>query len=252
MKMLTIHSKCRNALWIHLLSLIGMIAICNHTYGQKVYGKSDVWLLLLNGVEITDQWSVGNELHLRYDDGFRDKEQLLIRPFVNYKASEQVVLSAGYTYIKTYPYGKYPLPADKPEHNVWEQITLKHSLGKASVSHRYRIEQRFLSTYNPVNEDYNFSRTSHSNRFRYRLTLKHPIGRQFFLQAFDEFWIKSDSHLLNASFDRNWMYVGIGRKFGFGLTLQLAYLHQNTRVDTEKYERHPTAQLTIQYDLKLN
>lgn len=82
--------KSPNGLLIHLLSIIGMSAICTYSYGQEVYGKPEVWFLLLNGVEISDQWSVSNELHLRYDDDFKDKEQLLIRPFVNYKVSNGI------------------------------------------------------------------------------------------------------------------------------------------------------------------
>ena len=155
------------------------------------------------------------------------------------------MFSIGYSFIQNYPYGKYPLKGDKPEHNIWEQVTVNQLLGNIKISHRYRLEQRFHSSYNLNKMEYDFSQITHSNRFRYKITIKHPIGWKYFAQAFCELWIASDSHLNNTSFDRNWIYAGLGRRFDNGLSVQVAYLHQKIKVKEELYERHPTYRLPL-------
>ncbi len=159
-----------------------------------------------------------------------------------------VEYSVGYSYIRSFPYRSEVIQLARPEHNVWEQLTLKHQSGKRSITHRYRLEHRsqgvLVETANePKVESYAFS-----NRFRYRLTMKHPIGERYFIHAFDEVWVRMNDDFGQGKFDRNWLYVGLGRKIKKGANIQLAYLHQSIQLTDGDYERHPTLQLTLQYD----
>jgi len=215
---------------------------------SDIHGDPEVWFLLLNHYKINEQWTVGNELHLRRTAWLSDQKQFIIRPFVNFKPGKSVVYTVGYSYIETEPYGKYPLPATKPEHNFWEQATINQTLGNTTISHRYRMEHRFqanlveLQPGNGVERDgYNFS-----NRFRYRLTLKKPINERFFIHVFDELWVSADSDFREASYNQNWIYLGLGRNVGNG-NIQLAYLHQHASANGI-VERHPSLQFTFQYD----
>lgn len=219
---------------------------------QEVHGRDDVWFLLLNHYKFSDTWSVGNELHFRLDDYFNDKQQFIIRPFINYHRSQNVIYSAGYSYIKTYPYGQFPLPDAVPEHNVWEQVTVNQKLDKTSVSHRYRLEHRWIGRLrlNTVDGSYDVGDYTFSNRFRYRITLKRPINEKWFVNIFDELWVKTDKKWESTQFDRNWLYLGIGYNINDKFSLQTAYLHQYSKNNESRYERHPTIQFTADLRLK--
>lgn len=217
------------------------------TRAQEVHGEPDVWFLLLNHYKINDSWSVGNEFHMRYSDYLNEEEQLLIRPFVNFHANPNVVLTAGYTFINTYPYGKYPLPANKPENNFWEQVTVIQDVNKTNIQHRYRWEHRWQGdlVQNGVNGPFEVDGFSYSNRFRYRLTVRRPISDKFFINIFDELWIGMDQKLRNVAYDRNWLYLALGYQITDKISVQTAYLHQYVKNSPDRYEKHPSLQITV-------
>lgn len=230
-----------------LLLILLLLVFGPFARAQETHGDSEFWFLLLNHYKINDQWQVGNELHIRRTDFLSDNKQFIIRPFVNFKPGESVVYSFGYSYIETHPYGKYPLQITKPEHNVWEQVTVNQSLGKTTLSHRYRMEHRYQgSIVEPTPNNFEVDGYDFSNRFRYRLTLKRPIGEQYFLHLFDELWVSMDQRFKEWTYNQNWIHLGLGRKVGNG-NVQLAYLHQHAS-SGGIVERHPTLLLTVQYD----
>ncbi|MEQ8474406.1 MAG: DUF2490 domain-containing protein [Marinoscillum sp.] len=229
-----------------VLVLLGLGVSCTSAYAQEVHGEPNVWFLLLLNHELNDHWNVGTELHMRYDDYLNESQQLLFRPYIDYMAkSKDVVYTFGYTYIKTFPYGDYPLAIEKPEHNIWEQVTLKHEVNKLSISHRFRLEQRWQAVinYDDTDDSYFLDGTSFGSRFRYRLTLTHPINEKFFVNIFDELWIKSDSPNM-VLYDRNWIYTALGYNLSNSANVQLAYLHQYAYNNPTRYERHHGLQIT--------
>lgn len=218
-------------------------------YGQQQESFNDTWFLLLNHAELSPKWSVGNEFHLRRTDWGRTNEQLLIRPFVSYTPKNGLILTGGYSYIRSYPYQPNAPDVSKPEYNIWEQVMLKRSLGKSSLSHRFRLEQRFQGQLELTQEDtYEVGGFEFGHRFRYRFTYKYDFSKKIFLHAFDELWIATNNKFQYANYDRNWLYIGLGYRLIPKANIQLAYLHQNIRKNTNLYELHPTVQLTFVYD----
>lgn len=237
---------------VFLLIVICFTSLHRYVKAQDVetYGKTDVWFLLLNHYKFNENWSVGNEVHMRFDDGFKDKQQLLLRPFINYTKNKKAIYTFGYTYINTYPYSKYPVKSNQAEHNIWEQLTLNHQNGKVSFSHRYRLEQRFISVYDTIAKEFNYNDTKYQNRFRYRITIRYDINDKMFLNFFDELWISSKNEVVQVAYDRNWIYGGLGYRITPKFSLQMAYLHQHIQKNPFLYERHPTIQFTADIALK--
>lgn len=224
----------------------------------EVYGDNDVWFLLLNKVQLSEKWSFLNETHLRRHQWLEQKEQFLLRPGVNYTFNPAVTATAGYTYIRTYPYGEYPLAISVPENNVWEQITLSHNITEqVSMSHRYRIEHRWIgSIRNDGVTPPNIDGTRFTQRFRYRLTANFPIittgeGTRLYGHVFDELWFNLRDELHVAGFDRNWLYLGVGYRFSPAARLEVAFLDQWINQPNDRYEHNPTLQFTIGYDFDL-
>ncbi|MBR09004.1 MAG: hypothetical protein CMP48_15155 [Rickettsiales bacterium] len=217
-----------------------------HTKAQEVHGNPNVWYLLLLNHHLNDQLNIGTEVHMRYDDWMNSEEQFLFRPYLDFntKSNPNVVYTIGYTFINTYPYGDYPLPITKPENNIWEQITLKHQLNQLKIQHRYRLEQRWQREIilNESNNEYELDGTNYSGRFRYRLTLTQPLTETYFINVFDELWVKGNKKAIQ--YDRNWLYLGLGANLSSNYSIQLAYLHQYAQNNPTRYERHHGVQLT--------
>ncbi|MGB6036209.1 MAG: DUF2490 domain-containing protein [Cryomorphaceae bacterium] len=210
------------------------------SYSQEVFGEPNVWFFQLTTYNLNEKWTVGNELHARFDDYLNDPQQILIRPFFTYHTGNSFALSGGYTFITTYPYGAFPLPENLPEHNVWEQAELKQVFNKTKVLHRYRLEQRWIGNLmlNPENKEFEVDGYNLRHRFRYRLTAMVDLSDKVFLHFFDELFIRSGEDFKQVGFDRNWFSSGLGFRFNERVNLQLAYLHQYIRRTNELFEEH--------------
>jgi hypothetical protein len=239
--------------WI-LICLLPLLLLGSkiQAQSQEVYGKADIWFMQLTHFDICKKVSLGNELHMRFDNYFGNKQQFLFRPFVDYKFKENVIFSAGYTLIRTYPYSKYPAPATKPENNIWEQVTLKQKFNKLTIAHRYRYEQRWMGNlqYSAPENDYTVSDYTFGHRFRYRITFMYNFHKKWFAHIFDELWVKADKKFRSGSFDRNWVYAGLGYKITDYLNVQLAYLHQFVPKSANLLERHHGLQVSAVLHLK--
>ena len=245
---------------LRIFCLLLFFLATTRTYAQtEVYGDNDVWFLLLNKVTFSEKWSFLNELHLRRHEWLDQKEQFLIRPTINYAFNSAVTASVGYTYIRTYAYGEYPLPISVPENNVWEQITLSHNITEqVTIAHRYRLEHRFIGAIeqNDIAPP-EIDGTQFAQRFRYRLTANFPIiktekGTRLYGHIFDEIWFNLRDELHVANYDRNWMYLGVGYQFSPGARIEVAFMDQwISHPANNRYEHNPTLQFTIGYDFDL-
>ena len=234
-----------------IILLVVVSSAVTNIFSQEIHGEPNVWFLLLTHYKINDHWSLGNEVHMRFDDYLNDKQQFILRPFINFGKTNDVIYSIGYSYLRTYPYGKYPIIAAKPEHNVWEQVTFNHRVNELRVSHRYRLEQRWQSYFNTAGgvTTTDIAGYSRAHRFRYRLTLRQPLSEKFFINIFDELWVKSDARIKVVQFDRNWIYAGLGVNVVENVSFQVAYLHQYALNNPELFERHHTLQITGEWVL---
>ena len=115
---------------------------------------------------------------------------------MNYHINKSVILSAGYDWLVTFPYGKQPISTYQNEHRPFEQLTLKNTVGILYFTHRYRLEQMVLkkSSLNGIRERVS-SGYDFSNRARYRFDVTIPINRKtmedktLYLKTFDEVFL---------------------------------------------------------------
>ena len=162
-------------------------------------------------------------------------QQLLLRPGVNYDFSPNVQGSGGYAFIRSHPYGDYQARSRTPEHRLWQQLLLRQKIGKTGLTHRFRLEQRFLGVRdNEAVDDERLLGYSHRNRFRYFAKGVIPIRRtssdsDYFIAAYNEVMFNFGPNVTNNIFDQNRAYVAVGRKIpGFG-TLEVGYLQQTVQ-----------------------
>jgi hypothetical protein len=98
-----------------------------------------------------------------------EPQQVLVRPGLQYTVTPGVRVAAGYAWIATQPYGNVPIAAPLREHRTWQQLLLTHRAGLFSVTHRYRLEQRWIHPLLPVadRDERESGPTTYQNRWRY-------------------------------------------------------------------------------------
>ncbi|WP_397363982.1 DUF2490 domain-containing protein [Olleya sp. R77988] len=175
------------------------------------------WLIYIGNKKLKNGWNIHNEVQYRNYDGIGDLEQLLLRTGLGYNLTENNNnLLLGYGYILSENYvGNTDNKVSVNEHRIFQQFTTKQKVGKISLSHRYRFEQRF------VESDFKM-------RFRYFLGLKIPLqykedgSNPFYLSAYNEIFLNTKSSV----FDRNRVYGGLGYTFSPALRMELGYMNQ--------------------------
>jgi len=233
---------------IVLLNVL-MVVFCIPTiWGQNIHGENDLWFFQFTKFEITDNLRMKNEVHFRYDDWWRQKEQLIIRPSVEYDFLDKISGGVGYSYVKTYPYGDYPLEEALPEHNIWEELILKFNSNQFKFYSRNRIEHRFRGQVLKPGSD---SRTFiFVNRVRLRLGCSFSLNQKWSLDGFAEVWNNLSDNFRMLNFDRRWLYAGGTINFNSHMSIGLGFLDQWVRNETNLYEHHPTIQSTLKLNLK--
>lgn len=198
---------------------------------------SGAWHTLLLKHKINSKFTIKNELHVRRTQFYSQWQQLLLRPGLDYALTKNTTLSAGYSYIKNYSENGHAL-----EHNVWEEISLSNSVQSIDIKHRFRFEQRFSQTFTSC--EY-----KHSNRFRYRITLKKPIAKINENQilkavAFNEIWLNTRNGIQPQSINQNWVYLGLSLPIK-NKTLSAGYLQTFFPVENNSNITHHILQLSI-------
>ena len=175
------------------------------------------WLIYIGNKKLNSKWNIHNEVQYRNYDAVGDLEQLLLRTGVGYNLSENNHnLLLGYGYISSENY--IPETQEKTainEHRIFQQFISKDQLGILSLTHRYRVEQRF------VEKDFKM-------RFRYFLSLNVPLSKPkledktIYLSAYNELFINNTGTL----FDRNRLYGGLGYKLNKRVKFEVGYMNQ--------------------------
>jgi len=157
------------------------------------------------GVHFDGQWR-------RADLGTR-WQQYQLRPGLNFALSKSVLLTAGYAFTRTYPYGEFPLRTSVPEHRIYQQALVTHFWRSLRVQHRTRMEQRFIRYPDPQPR-----RNTYQNRFRYLLRVEIPLVTRagdlpavWYLPVFNEVLIGIAPNYGARPWDQNRFFLGIGR-----------------------------------------
>ena len=181
-----------------------------------------VWSLARDDRRIGFQ---GDIQHRNWDRG-GDLEQLLIRGAVSLQPDgSRARYAFGLAHIVSGAYGSSD--AKSREDRVYQEMTLPGRIGeKIYLTHRFRFEQRWVD-----NQDFR-------TRGRYLFGLDVPINRAtiergaVYFSFYNELFINGNRDIGDGRrverFDRNRLYVAIGRAVGENSRVQFGYMHQQT------------------------
>ena len=169
------------------------------------------WLIYIGNKKLNSKWNIHNEVQYRNYNAIGNLEQLLLRTGLGYTIGAKSNLLLGYGYINSENYtGNEDEKVTVEEHRIFQQFITKHSIGKLSLQHRYRFEQRFVAS-------------DFKTRFRYFLGLNVPFkDSKYYLSTYNEIFLNGASNV----FDRNRVYGGLGYKISDGIKLEVGYMNQ--------------------------
>jgi len=185
------------------------------------------WLSYSGDHPVAGRWGVHFDMQKRRSGGVTEWQQYQIRPGLNYHAKPNLMLTLGYVFTRTYPYGDFPVARAFPEHRMYQQALIGRRRGTVSFQHRIRMEQRWI--YYPSNQP--AAGATYQNRFRYLVRAEIPLARRadksvsWYLPVYDEILIGIPPNYGARPFDQNRVFAGVG--YAWGKTkVDAGYLNQ--------------------------
>ncbi|SNC74978.1 Protein of unknown function [Hymenobacter gelipurpurascens] len=210
--------------------------------------NSNAWLGYFSDARLTQRWGLHTEFQYRRTNGLQDPQQYFYRAGLNYHATEKLLLTAGYVYLLSLPYGDFPDPGRSHERRLYLKAELDNAIGRLSLTHRYIQDLRWLR--GPEEVAYSFQ-----NRSRYRLQLKFPLTKPtieagtLYALASDEIFISYGPNVAANIFNQNRLYGGLGYQITDALGLETSYLQQIVQHDDGVvFENNHTVQVSLNFN----
>lgn len=219
------------------ITLIALFSVFSTMLYAQTNQQNTGWFMFLNSTKFNDKWGMHFDLQLRSEDNWDRLRNLLVRPGVTYYINKNSNATVGYLFTQTYLPHLYPVFASgttpyEPkftltEHRIWQQYIYNHQPWKgAALSHRFRLEQRFIER----QTDDLFSQ-----RFRYFFRLVQPLQKQagafekgMFVALQNEFFLnlQNKDELNGSTFDQNRAYLAVGYRVSKAFDIEAGYLNQ--------------------------
>jgi len=203
------------------------------THEAQAQTRSGAWFATFHKYSLNDKLSIHFDGQLRSNDQVKQLQTLLLRTGLNIKTSAKTITTAGYAFINNRRVVGSVI-GHAPEHRFWEQFIVNHPIGKASMQHRFRFEQRLLGQGKVQGNDYEIDGYKYANRFRYffRSVLPFTKSSPFTKGAFGELQNEillgfgNLSAVNGKTFDQNRFYVAVGYRFSKKFDAEIGYMNQ--------------------------
>ncbi|MET0637216.1 MAG: DUF2490 domain-containing protein [Chitinophagaceae bacterium] len=230
------------------LTLLVITLSCNQTFSQTQFMG---WLASFQSTKTGKHTSILSDVQLRSSDGIEHVQTLLLRAGFTYHAGRKFLLTTGYAFVDN----RRTLGGISgyiPEHRIWEQVIFNHKQGRLNISHRLRLEQRFIGTAVTENDDLRQSGHVYANRFRYFIRNILPFRKQetfkkgLFAALQDEVFLNigNKANVNGKGFDQNRLYLALGYRLKTSIDLEAGYLNQYISGVTGRTNNH-VAQLVV-------
>jgi len=173
--------------------------------------------------KINNKWLLQSDVQYRLNQTPEQKSQLLLRAGLGYnltEANNNILLGIAYIESNLLE-GDVTMPSTN-EKRIYQQYLYKQKRNNLFITHRVRMEERFLA------DDFGL-------RSRYFLSLQKPLNgkllnrRSIYASCFNEFFLD----IKNQKFDRNRLYAGIGFGVSNDIRLETGYLIQAQKNNTK-------------------
>ncbi len=233
-----------------LTSLILALATMADAQPKEVASNHETWYSIQGFYPVSQTVTLASEMHYRRVNWFEEQADYLLRPLIYFKASSQWTIHAGYTFAKFYPVGLQPSANQMLEHNTFLGAAHLSNFARLKIQNRFRVEERWRTAVLP---DGNHDPYKTYSRFRYRIRLQYPFGKEqkWLAQLKDELWLNFGKNA-ETTFNQNWLIGGIGYcwtpKFNTLLNYHWQYLAKSDHIHVES---NMIFQLEVNYKIDL-
>lgn len=196
-------------------------------FSQKTIQDQSVWFAYVGQYKVSQRWGYQLEAQFRMDNELGRSIQNLYRIGGIYSFDNKKSVAGGYSLVKTY---NKTVDDYLNENRYWEQFQYNHSWKKNTMTHRFRLEQRFvenLTSNNPTN-----SSTEFQNRFRYlnrnlfHITNLKSDKEEFYAIIQNEIFLTLGNNKVNSKvIDQNRFLIGLGLGFQKNIRFELGYMN---------------------------
>lgn len=191
------------------------------------------WLASFNTFRLDKKFSIHFDGQWRSTDNIKNMQTLLLRSGLNYKTGSKSTVTAGYAYISNRRMIS-GISGYAPEHRLWEQLIIAQKIKRISIAHRFRLEQRFISKSQVINNELVNEGSVYANRIRYFIRNTVPLTQDknfssgFFTALQNEVFINfgNRSAVNGKYFDQNRLYLALGYKVNSELSFDFGYMNQ--------------------------
>jgi len=173
-----------------------------------------IWVLASVTKTLAVDWRLNVDFAPRWEQDASDYSRNVLRAQIARALGKQVAVGFGYEF--TQPQS----PIVRREHRIWEQVQVQQRLGAWTLSHRGRVEQRWLRLAPSV-----------VVRTRYQLRAMHPIARshRWSWLLLDEllYTLRGTALGPQQGIDRHRLGGGISRVLSAHVTVEGGYTWQS-------------------------
>jgi hypothetical protein len=194
------------------------------------------WLASFNTIKTSKKTSIHFDAQLRSSDEIEKLQTILLRPGLNYHIASNKIATLGYALIANRVVLRN-YDELVTEHRLWEQFIYTHKIKSFVITHRFRVEQRFIKKLTQAPTDFIYRDNIFAQRFRYfvraiiPMTSIKPFSRGPFISVQNElfFNITNKAALNDHLFDQNRLLAGLGFRFRPQFDMELGFLQQKIK-----------------------
>jgi len=205
-----------------IILMLGMIRLAS----AQSRDNYNMWFQYLMSARLTDKSTLTALSQYRSFDLAYDTRLFLVSAYVDYEIANEVKPAAGFMFLVLDSYKSDNSKKERYEKRPFQQVTLGGNIGRTSVSHRFRVEERFIS--NP---------DEFIVRLRYLISLRIPFNRAGEKEKL--YGILKNELRMNVvkedPFDSNRLTAGLGIKVGKSAAIEVAFINQLETGSTSNY-----------------
>lgn len=186
----------------------------------------NTWFQYTMSAKLNKKYSFTALSQYRSYDLVKDSRLFLVSTYLERKLDNDIYPAMGYMFLILEPYTSDTEKKIRYENRPFQQISFRNKIGRTSLTHRYRIEERFLT--NP--DDFIV-------RLRYLLSFKIPLNKATEKNIL--YGILKNEIRMNVvkdkQFDSNRLTAGLGINMGEKAALEFSFINQLSDSDTSNY-----------------
>ena len=189
-----------------------------------------LWAPVFLTVNLPNRFVASMEVNTRIGDDVTNIDQLLLRPSIGYKLTDNLTIMQGYAWVGNFnqPH-KPPQPSFIGENRIWQQAAYTHNFSSFKFLSRTRLEERWID---------HAAGTAVRFRQMFKLTVPIPQAPEWAFVTFDEIFINLNSVGTfdefthgqtkgpGAGIDQNRLFLGVNRTFTKWLNVDIGYQNQ--------------------------